>query len=121
MIQVAENGLQEFLDLCDSAGLSDSVRDLGRPAPGDKMKLICDGKVILDESLPELQKIWSEASHAIQRLRDNPDCADQELDSLADWSRTGISPRLTFDPSENPATPMISSGARPPVAILREQ
>ena len=121
VIQVAENGLQEFLDLCDSAGLSDSVRDLGRPAPGDKMKLICDGKVILDESLPELQKIWSEASHAIQRLRDNPDCADQELESLADWSRAGISPRLTFDPSENPATPMISSGARPPVAILREQ
>jgi phosphoribosylformylglycinamidine synthase len=77
--------------------------------------------VLLDESLPELQAFWSETSHAVQRLRDNPACADQELESVSDWARPGIRPQLSFNPDENPAAPMIASGARPPVAILREQ
>jgi phosphoribosylformylglycinamidine synthase len=76
---------------------------------------------VVEESLPELQRLWSETSHAVQRLRDNPECADQELDALGDWSRGGLRPALTFDPDENPAAPMIATGARPSVAILREQ
>ena len=38
-----------------------------------------------------------------------------------DWQRPGLQPRLTFNPDENPAAPMIAKGARPAVAILREQ
>jgi phosphoribosylformylglycinamidine synthase len=121
VVQVNENGLQAFRALLDSAGLGDVALDLGRPVPGDELKLVCGGSVILQESLPALQKLWSETSHAVQRLRDNPDCADQELDWLGNWSHDGIRPKLTFDASANPAAPMISSGARPAVAILREQ
>ena len=76
---------------------------------------------VLDESLPELQKLWCETSHAVQRLRDNPDCADHELDLSLNWKQPGLAPRLGFDPSVNPAAPMIATGARPRVAILREQ
>jgi phosphoribosylformylglycinamidine synthase len=57
----------------------------------------------------------------VQRLRDNPDCADQELEYTCDWSGPGLQPRLTFPADENPAAPLIGTGARPPVAILREQ
>ena len=38
-----------------------------------------------------------------------------------DWSLPGMSPVLTFDPAEVPATPMIATGVRPKMAILREQ
>jgi phosphoribosylformylglycinamidine synthase len=121
VVQVAESGLPEFLALLDSAGLGDVVCDLGQAVPGKELNLTCGGEVILRESLPDLQKLWSEASHAIQRLRDNPDCADQELDGLGNWDHAGMNPRLSFDASENPAAAMISTGARPGVAILREQ
>jgi phosphoribosylformylglycinamidine synthase len=94
---------------------------LGEPVPGDRLTLDADGTPVLDESLPELQGLWSETSHAVQRLRDNPSCADQELESVTDWRRGGMNPSLSFDPEDNPAAPMIATGARPSVAILREQ
>jgi phosphoribosylformylglycinamidine synthase len=57
----------------------------------------------------------------MQRLRDNPACADQEHARIADASDPGLVPRLTFDPAEDPAAPFVARGARPKVAILREQ
>ena len=121
IIQVEENRVDEMMALFDSANLSDAVHFLGRPVPGERLRLTCQGELVLDESLPDLQKLWSETTHAVQRLRDNPECADQELDWLSDWRQAGMSPRLTFDPGKNPAAPMIAGGARPAVAILREQ
>ena len=121
VIQVDEDDIVLAMNMLDSAGLEHVVHDLGRPIPGERLKVLCNGETVLDESLPGLQKLWSETSHAVQRLRDNPHCADHELESLVDWKRPGLEPRLAFDPSENPAAPMIATGAKPKVAILREQ
>ena len=57
----------------------------------------------------------------MQRLRDNPACADAENDWRCDADDPGITPKLTFDPAEDVAAPYIAKGARPRVAILREQ
>src|SRR3954463_1540988 len=57
----------------------------------------------------------------MQRLRDNPRCADEEHARAADPGDPGLVPRLTFDPAEDPAAPYVARGARPRVAILREQ
>jgi phosphoribosylformylglycinamidine synthase len=57
----------------------------------------------------------------MQALRDNPACAQQEFDSLLDAADPGISPRLSFDAADDVAAPFIASGARPRMAILREQ
>ncbi len=121
VIQVDDKVIARVMAILGSAGLEPIVQDLGQPVPGQRLKVLNKGRIVLDESLPGLQKLWSETSHAVQRLRDNPDCADQELESLLDWQRPGLKPQLTFDPSENPAAPMIATGARPQVAILREQ
>jgi phosphoribosylformylglycinamidine synthase len=121
VIQVGADDLPAVAARFAAAGLADVVHELGRPVQGSRLKLTVEGRTVMDESLPELQRLWSETSHAVQRLRDNPDCADQELDHLADWGHEGLKPRLTFSQDDNPAAPMISSGARPPVAILREQ
>jgi phosphoribosylformylglycinamidine synthase len=64
---------------------------------------------------------WSETSHAMQRLRDNPACADSEREWRVDDEDPGISPKLAFDPAEDIAAPYIAKGARPKVAILRDQ
>jgi phosphoribosylformylglycinamidine synthase len=56
----------------------------------------------------------------MQRLRDNPDCADEEHESRLDVTDPGISPIVTFDPSEDITAPFVNT-TRPKMAILREQ
>jgi phosphoribosylformylglycinamidine synthase len=69
----------------------------------------------------ELQRAWSEVSWRISRLRDNPATADAEHDTLLDAADPGMTPTLTFNPDDDITAPFINSGAKPRVAILREQ
>ncbi|KAK0282600.1 phosphoribosylformylglycinamidine synthase [Friedmanniomyces endolithicus] len=77
------------------------------------------------ESRKALQQKWSQTSWAMQRLRDNPECADAEKANIDDDHNHGLRFKLTFNPAENimSYTTSFSSQvrARPRVAILREQ
>ncbi|POR53482.1 phosphoribosylformylglycinamidine synthase [Paraburkholderia eburnea] len=87
----------------------------------DSIEIYRDAKRIYEAPRAELQRVWSEVSWRIARLRDNPACADAEYDALLDASDPGMQPQLTFDAAEDIAAPFIGRGARPRVAILREQ
>ncbi|KAF2095979.1 phosphoribosylformylglycinamidine synthase [Rhizodiscina lignyota] len=80
---------------------------------------------VYKNSRKALQDRWASTSYQMQRLRDNPGCADSEDASLADDLDPGLSYRLTFHPKENILTYASSFSslitARPRVAILREQ
>ena len=76
---------------------------------------------MLDESRIDLHRAWSATTHAMQRLRDNPVVADEEYARILDADDPGLAPHLTFDADRDVAAPFIASGARPKVAILREQ
>jgi len=80
-----------------------------------------DAKVIYSERRSALHRLWSETSWRIARLRDNPACVDQEYDRLLDEQDPGFTPKLVHDTTTNIAAPFIALGARPSVAILREQ
>ena len=67
-----------------------------------------------------LQRTWSETSYRMAALRDNADCAREEFNNI-ESPDPGLSVHLTYDPAEDIAAPYINSGARPSVAILREQ
>ncbi|KAK4542295.1 hypothetical protein LTR36_006948 [Oleoguttula mirabilis] len=73
----------------------------------------------------ELQQKWSLTSWAMQRLRDNPACADAEKANIDNDADPGLRFKLTFKPLENimSYTTSFTSQirARPRVAILREQ
>jgi phosphoribosylformylglycinamidine synthase len=69
----------------------------------------------------ELERVWSEVSFRMQQMRDNPECAKEEFDRILDCDDPGLSASLTFDPAEDIAAPLIATGARPKIAILREQ
>lgn len=57
----------------------------------------------------------------MQRLRDNPECADEEHRAKQDSHDPGLNVHLTFDPAEDIAAPYIATGSRPRIAVLREQ
>ena len=77
--------------------------------------------IVLEQNRADLQRAWQETSHAIQRLRDNPACADSEFALIDDNERSALFADVKFDVNEDIATPFINSGAKPKIAILREQ
>ena len=77
--------------------------------------------IVLGQNRSDLQRAWQETSHAIQRLRDNPACADNEFALIDDNERSALFADVKFDVNEDIAAPFINSGAKPKIAILREQ
>jgi phosphoribosylformylglycinamidine synthase len=92
----------------------------GADATGLRVKIVAGDRRI-DESWIDLRRAWSETSWQLRRLRDDPTCADEEYAAAAAASDPGLSVDLTFDPDEDVAAPYIGKGARPAVAVLREQ
>ncbi|HEY5920512.1 MAG TPA: phosphoribosylformylglycinamidine synthase, partial [Kofleriaceae bacterium] len=97
------------------------VHGLGRAVPGDRIRVSHAGALVLDASRSELRARWSHVSHQIARRRDDTSCADEEHATRIDSTGSGLSAKLGFDPAEDIAAPFIAKGARPRVAILREQ
>lgn len=90
--------------------------DDGNVSEGDYYKTL-----IFKENIENLQRAWQETSHAIQRLRDNPACADSEFALIGDNDRSALFADVKFDVNEDIAAPFVNSGAKPKIAILREQ
>ncbi|MDI3261445.1 MAG: phosphoribosylformylglycinamidine synthase [Fulvimonas sp.] len=114
----ARPAFEALLTWHDLAGMSQVI---GRPREKLGIKLLLGGESLAKWNWSELYRAWHETSHAMQRLRDNPASADAELHWRLDDADPGLSPRLGFDPAEDIAAPFIATGARPRVAILREQ
>jgi phosphoribosylformylglycinamidine synthase len=87
----------------------------------DAKRVRISGGVTLDESLADLRAAWSETTHAIQTIRDDEACAHEEHKARLDARDKGRSAKLAFDPWTVASHPGRTYGARPRVAILREQ
>jgi phosphoribosylformylglycinamidine synthase len=103
------------------AGLGALTHAIGTAQPGQTITITRGGQAIYSASRVDLHRTWAELSHHIQRLRDNPDCATEEYAALFDADDPGLSTSLTYSVSEDIAAPFIATGARPRVAVLREQ
>jgi phosphoribosylformylglycinamidine synthase len=119
VLQIAAQDRHDVVAAFEAAGLHCVA--VGTPVQGERFRVTREGAVVLDASRVELHRVWSQTTHALQRLRDNPESADQEYERILDASDPGLNPRLTFDPAEDIAARFIGKGARPSVAILREQ
>ncbi|HEY8520739.1 MAG TPA: phosphoribosylformylglycinamidine synthase [Gammaproteobacteria bacterium] len=71
----------------------------------------------------ELRRKWSELSYRMQALRDDPDCAREAFEAVLDDDDPGLTARVAFDFSREPAAaaPKARRATRPKVAVLREQ
>jgi phosphoribosylformylglycinamidine synthase len=99
-------------------GLAHVVADV---IAGNQIEIKQNGKVVFADTRINLHRMWSETTYQMQKLRDNPVCAQQEYDRILDDSNRGLFTELTFAPKENIAAPYIATGVRPKMAILREQ
>ena len=138
-ICVSEDAIAELF--CEEVGIvvgvdnrwerdvAESVRDAGLhisdvAMPREDQRIVIQrGEAltpIYAATLSELERLWASTSHAMQRLRDDAACADEEFAAIADPD-----PPLTFaadyKPDDDVAAPCIATSVRPRVAILREQ
>jgi phosphoribosylformylglycinamidine synthase len=103
------------------AGLGGAVHRIGKAVPGDRILVKRGARILVDEERCTLRSAWSETTFCMQSLRDDPPCASEEHALRCDPRDPGLSPALTFDPNDDVAAPFIARGARPRVAIFREQ
>ena len=121
VIQVREADLEKVQNAYTEAGLAEHFHVLGEVTDNDQLLFTRNGQAVLQQARSHYRKVWAETTHQMQRLRDNPACADEEFAAKQDATDTGLFADLTFDVSEDVAAPYINTGRDPVVAILREQ
>jgi phosphoribosylformylglycinamidine synthase len=97
-----------------AAGLAAHV--VATVATHDRLRVHRRGATLLDLPRDDLHREWSSLTHAMQRMRDLPQAADQERARIGDPHDAGLAPVVTL-----PLAPFVATGARPRVAVLREQ
>ncbi|MDU5725394.1 MAG: phosphoribosylformylglycinamidine synthase, partial [Haemophilus parainfluenzae] len=121
VIQVSESELSAVREVLKAHDLLGLTHELGSVSTEDRFEITRGSKKLLSEKRSELRGIWAEVTHQMQRLRDNPECADQEFEAKKATDNKGLSAHLTYDVNEDIAAPYISKGVKPKVAVLREQ
>ena len=126
VVQIAAADRAAFADLVARHGLIECAQRIARPTTAPVVRVVDEDNVLAEWRWEALFDAWWSVTHAMQRLRDNPESADEERASVSRFDAPGLQPSLTFDPAEDIAAPFIDKlfnigGARPKVAILREQ
>jgi len=121
VIQVKDTDVDAVLRRSAEAGLGTMTHRIGRAAPGHTVRMTRAGESLYEGSRVDLHRAWAELSHAMQSRRDNPACAREEYDGLLDADDPGLSATLTYETTDDVAAPFIAAGARPRLAVLREQ
>ena len=120
-----ENNFQRCFATCGPP--PGMIKKIGRvpPTSRQEISIIYGAEPIYQRSRKELHQYWAATSYHMQKLRDNPTCAEREYENILDDEDPGLSYHLTYKPKDNvlPLTTAFSSllTAKPRVAILREQ
>jgi phosphoribosylformylglycinamidine synthase len=121
VVQVRAGDVAAVEALARDHGLADCLVPVATVAAHPQLRISVGGEQVYAADRAALHRRWSELTWRMQSLRDNPGTAAEAWAALADEDDPGLSPRLTFDPAADPAAPYVNTGARPKVAILREQ
>ncbi len=122
VLQIRSHQYAQVMAVFEEHGLGDVVHLVGSLTDTLNIEIWRSGEMEFSQSLTSLRQQWWQTSYQMQRLRDNPDAADQELAHISRSDDPGISPRLTFDPASSliESAPQVLAH-RPKIAILREQ
>ena len=118
VIQVKADQVDDILQQFASANIN--AHAIGTINRADSIDISANDELLFSKSRAELQEHWSRTSYQIAARRDNADCVKQEFDRISNPDQ-GLSAKLSYDPSEDICAPYIQKGAKPKMAILREQ
>ncbi len=113
VIQVKEKDIDAV-----KQAFGDDIYYLGSPHQEQTIN-IKDGQTTYKNSRAQLESWWSKTSYQIQKLRDNPESADEEFSVIKDDNDPGLSPKLNGVSTAYRES--MYAATTPKVAILREQ
>ncbi|GGB29045.1 phosphoribosylformylglycinamidine synthase [Flexivirga endophytica] len=120
VLEVPADRRRDVESALQDTGLSGLAHFIGRPTVATTLDVTVAGSPALSEPMPDLAKAWDEVSWRISSLRDNPACAEDEHAEVG-TERGGLVVEPSFDPADDISAPYLNRGAKPRVAILREQ
>ena len=120
VIQVKSENKHAVADALKAAGIASYTHSIATLNNSDSIEIITNNQTIYSQSRSSLQALWSTTSYEIAKLRDNPECAQQEFDAISQ-STDGIKIDLNFDLNQSIVSPYIKTNVKPKIAILREQ
>ena len=120
VLQIRSGDLAAVRAVFSGQGMTDAhIHVLGSVVPGTLLSIMRDDESLYQDDLFVPLEEWTATTHRLQRLRDHPECADEELATVLDRHDPGL--RLEV-PAALPLTvPPALALTRPRVAILREQ
>ena len=121
VLQVAPQDVPEVRERFVHAGLGQHFHVLGGVDDGSRLSFRWRGREVLGGERVAWRRTWSETSYRMQALRDDPECAREAFDALLDEADPGLNAALGFHLNEAREAPEVATGARPRVAVLREQ
>lgn len=127
VLQVAKGKQDALLTLAETHQVADMLTCLGNVTQNDSLAININGNAdgnvdsnLFNFSRISLQQAWSQVSYEIQKIRDNPTCAEQEFALIGNDDHQGLIAKITYDLNEKIEAPYINT-QQPKVAILREQ
>ena len=111
LVQVRRSDLAEIFVRCDEAGL-EAIREVAALNISGVITVARNGNALFSENAIVLQRIWSETTYQMQKLRDNPVCAQQEYDRILDAHDPGLHVKLTYDLNDLPHPQSLSRRER---------
>lgn len=121
VIQVLESDMDAVNAVLTEFGLTELTHDIGTLNSTDMIEFSRGGVAVLADSRVSMRTTWAQTTFEMQKLRDNPKCAEQEHAAKQDAADPGLHAALSYDVNEDVAAPYIAKGVKPKVAILREQ
>ena len=120
LMQVRLEDKEKVLNILSGHGLASCSFVVGGLNNDDRIVFTRNGEDIINNERTYLRTMWAKTTHEMQRLRDNPQCADEEH-ALKGKADKGLFVKLSYDVNEDIAAPYIGGTIAPKVAILREQ
>ncbi len=118
VIQIQKGDLDDVLDILNEASLSNSIYPIGTVVK-DKQISIKNNEFNHSFDLKTLRQAWSKMSYEMQKLRDNPETAEEGFKKILDVNDPGLNPKIKFGPTQIDYKRLTKSS--PKVAILRDQ
>lgn len=117
VIQVPSESLEAVMGRIQRAGIHGHI--LGAPNDTETFEITQNGSQVFRDDRASLEASWAAVSLAMARLRDNPECVDQESQRIHTAS-AGLS-AIHLTPLHHLPETRRRHERRPKVAILREQ
>ena len=118
VIQIQDGDLDDVLDILNEASLSNSIYPIGTVVK-DKQISIKNNEFNHSFDLKTLRQAWSKMSYEMQKLRDNPETAEEGFKKILDVNDPGLNPKIKFGPTQIDYKRLTKSS--PKVVILRDQ